>query len=150
MSTFTFRKDRHRIRRSTRPGHRWPGARGLGCHWHRNTDTSQNTPRNLTNVSCQQLLNIASYVLPTELGHLVLYSPTPPAVVHHEVTGPARAAITRIRGSTGTRGAITLPGRLLRGEYCCSKIASKEIKQISHRHFIDLFYLHVSTVFILA
>ena len=58
---------------------------------------------------------------------MVLYSPTPPAVVHQEVTGPVRAAITRIRARTGTearRGIIRLLlERGLRTE-CCSKIAS--------------------------
>ena len=62
---------------------------------------------------------------------MVLYSPTPPAVVHQEVTGPVRAEITRIRARRGTearRGIIRLLlERVLRAE-CCSKIASDKIK----------------------
>ena len=45
-----------------------------------------------------------SSFLPTELGHSVLYSPTPPAVVHQEVTGAAMKEMRRIteRTNTGT------------------------------------------------
>ena len=77
MSLLTFHKDRHRTRRSTRPGHRWPDARVSGYHWHRNTDTSQNKPRNLTKTYQTPFLNLSPDLTDGAgaLGAVLAYAP---------------------------------------------------------------------------
>ena len=78
MSLFTFHRDGHRTHRNTRPGHRWLGARELGCHLHHNTDTSRNKPRNLMPKKCLQQLQNADCPLTDGAGALGAVVPHAP------------------------------------------------------------------------
>ena len=144
----TFRKDRHRTRRSTRPGHRWPGARESGCHWHRNTDTSQNKPRNLTNTQYIKYQCVSSYRRSWDTWCCT--RPRPPLWCTMRWRAPSRR---RSRGSGRGRGDGAAFCFVCLGDAGAQRrvLSRDSIRQdkvwVSWLHIdILLFNLHISTV----